>query len=203
MRKFLRWPLWIALGAIGLYLFWALSPYLFGGSPIRWTTVTKDVYPGEIEIHREDLHEVFAFMLAPHVAELRPFHHVEKDHEQVVFVAGRERVRFTRPLVTIYPSPTGQYIVAEDDLFTNPPIIYHSLSNTKFSWDKWKVEKELPGNPYMVTFQFVKWENDDHFLLEVGGQGFPGCRQTWSVDAKSGSHEMSASTSRPAVRPWG
>lgn len=203
MRKWGKWLCRIFVSLIGLYVFWGVCPYIFGGSPVRWTEVTKISYPGGIELRRTELHEVFPFLFGPHLAVPLPFHHVDEDYEQIVVVNGRERVRFGHGLTTVYPSPSGKYIVAENRSFTAAPRIYHALSNVEHSWDVESVEKELPGHPYMVTFQFVKWEDDDHFLLEVGGQGFPNCRQAWNVDAKTGSHELSTSTSRPAIRPWG
>ena len=204
MRRSRKWLLGISILLVVFYLVWAISPYIFGGSPVRWTTVSKVTYPGGVELHTTALHEVFAFMFGPHLVVPFPFHHVDEDYERIVIVNGRERVRFKHQDINVYPSPAGKYVVVENLLFTSPPRIYHMLSDTELSWDKEALKKDLPGNPYWLTFQFIAWEDEEHFLIEVmGHSGSPDCRQAWRVEASTGSHELSTSTSRPAITPWG
>ena len=203
MRKGPNWVLRVGLPLAALYLTWGVWPYIFGESLIRWTTVTTTSYSGGVEVRTTALHEVLAFIVGPDFFLPFPFHHVNEDYERVVFVNGRQRLRFTTmDAVHIYPSPSGKYLVTRTFLTHSEPIrIYHLLSDTKVALNEEVVKKELPGRPYMVTFEFVRWEDNDHFLLEVKGHGSPDCRQTWRVDADSGSHELSASTSSPATRP--
>jgi len=204
MSRSWKWLLRVSVLLVVLYVAWGICPFILGGSPIRWKTTTKVTYPGGIEVRTTALHEVFAFIFGPHLAVPFPFHHVEEDYERVVFVNGCQRLAFKHQGIYMYPSPTGKYIVTENSLFTKPPRIHHTLSEVELSLDEDAVKKELPGNPYWLTFQFIAWEDEDHFLLEVmGHDGEADCRQTWRVNATSGSHELSTSTSRPAIRPWG
>ena len=180
-----KWP-WVILGLAGIYLLWCIAP-------ITWTSTTTEQYPGGVEVRTIALHELCAYIgmadAGQRVIIPLPFHHVIEEHERVILVDGEEWIRsdgvnVARPFV----SPGKTYMVLEGAVHTKPLRILDLPSRTILELVVSESNEEFPGHYNVYPFHFLRWVNDESFLVEVAGWSpeTDDYRQTWQVDAKTG-----------------
>ncbi len=168
-----RWP-WVVLGLVGIYALWWVI------TPITWTSSTIERYPGGVEVRTIALHELCAYFGMEGVIVPFPLYHVNDEYRRVVFLNGNEW--FEAPgLDRIYPSPSGAYVAVQP--FTAPIRILNASTGESVELAVPDSKTEFLGHYNVYPFRFLRWSDDQSFLVEVTGRDY---QQTWRVDAKTG-----------------
>jgi hypothetical protein len=165
-----RW-LWVPLSVAVLYLFW-----VFVG-PITWTTTRIESCPNGVELRSLDLHE-----LTPSFPSL-VYHNVVAGRERTLLIRGREVLK-SGDYKHLFPSPEGTFVVAEGRGYSKPIRIY-TVADARFVE---LPEDDFPDHYNVYPYRFLRWENDQTFLVEVTGSvitsgSFKDYRQVWRVAA--------------------